>query len=171
MQKIKRHLWLIFKCLLLSPNPKVGQLKQGRINSLHLFKSLSGQPEECQLHLQPNPVRMLDWTDALVMAPRVSRRTSSWARQPATLSMVYMGQARKDMKMIRHCSCCDCLFVMWDKTKIVSVPLTNHTVCMVQHIPSKGISRSGWGRGTERARPPTDCLVLLPVTKEGWRKK
>ena len=34
-----------------------------------------------------------------------------------------------------------------------SVPLTNHTVCMVQHIPSKGISRSGWGRDWAGATP------------------
>ena len=34
-----------------------------------------------------------------------------------------------------------------------NVSLANHTVCMVQHIPSKGISRSGWGRDWAGATP------------------
>ena len=119
---------------------------------------------------------MLDWTDALVMAPRVSRRTSSWARQPATLSMVCMGQAIKDLKVILFCSLSDCLFLhqkVGQNQTFHGVPLLDHTACMVQHIPSKGISRSGWGRGRRDCAsgrdPQPTCLLGSPSPRDKGR--
>ena len=62
--------------------------------------------------------------------------------------------------MIQHCSCCDCLFVMWDKTKIVIVSPLQTILCVWCNTYQARASAEVGGGGTERARPPTDCWSL-----------